>query len=159
MPLSSLNYSTSIEPVWIRKATVADVPDVFRIETRSFKDPYSPVMLFNLLALYPSGFYVAVINRRITGYLVARNVGRKGHIIALAVDENYRNQGVGTRLLEQGLDLFRSLGLDGVWLEVRVSNLPAQRFYTKRNFEALKTIKGYYADGEDALILYAPLLS
>jgi ribosomal-protein-alanine N-acetyltransferase len=160
MQLPSSNYSVLNKLVtWIRKGKAGDIPSIYRIESKSFKYPYTPVLLLNLLALYPNGYFVAENELEIVGYLIVRKVGQKGHIINLAVDEKYRYRKVGSLLLNKAIDVFRNWGLNGVWLEVRNSNLGAQRFYQKRGFENLKKVVGYYGDGEDALILYLPLSS
>ena len=41
----------------------------------------------------------------------------------------------------------------GVQLEVRVSNTPAQKFYTKKGYRPVFCIDQYYANGEDALVM------
>jgi ribosomal protein S18 acetylase RimI-like enzyme len=66
---------------------------------------------------------------------------------------------VGSRLLDEALKIFRSVSANGAWLEVRVSNLRAIKFYLDRGFDRIKTIWGYYGDGEDAEILYISLSS
>jgi len=39
------------------------------------------------------------------------------------------------------------------YLEVRVTNAPAINMYRKLGFEITRTIKGYYADNEDAHVM------
>jgi len=39
------------------------------------------------------------------------------------------------------------------YLEVRGSNVPAVNLYKKMGFEVTRTIRGYYADGEDAYVM------
>jgi ribosomal-protein-alanine N-acetyltransferase len=39
------------------------------------------------------------------------------------------------------------------YLEVRVTNTPAVNLYKKLGFPVTRTIKGYYADGEDAYVM------
>jgi ribosomal-protein-alanine N-acetyltransferase len=157
---TSSSYSALNKPFsWIRRARIGDIPTIYRIESKSFKDPYSSILLMNLLALYPEGFLVAENEREIIGYTIVRTLSQKGHIIALAVAEGYRNGSVGTRLLSKAVEFFKQRGMNGAWLEVRVSNLLAQRFYLGRGFERLKKVEGYYGDGEDAEILYMPLSS
>jgi ribosomal-protein-alanine N-acetyltransferase len=138
----------------IRLATAGDLPQIVRIEAQSFKDPYSPLLLMNLLSLYPAGFLVAESHQGILGYTVLRIIGGKGHIIALATDKEVRGKGVGSQLLKKALEYFKARSAKGAWLEVRTSNITAQNFYKKRGFQPLRIIEGYYGDGEDALLLY-----
>jgi ribosomal-protein-alanine N-acetyltransferase len=156
----SSNFSRLNElAIWIRKTKIGDIPSIYRIESQSFKDPYSPLLLMNLLSLYSYGFFVAEIGKEIVGYMLVRIIGQKAHIIALATDERYRNIGIGTRLLDNAFEVARNRNANGLWLEVRASNLEAQRFYLKTGFERLKTVTAYYGDGEDAEILYLPTSS
>lgn len=160
MPLLSSSYLTSNKCLpWIRKARIEDIPAVYRIEERSFKDPYSPLLLMNFLALYPYGFFVAEIAGNVVGYAIFREVAQKGHIIAIAVEERHRRRSIGTQLLKKVMEVFKERGAIGVWLEVRVSNLQAQRFYMDRGFERMTTVRGYYGDGEDAEIFYMTVSS
>jgi len=39
------------------------------------------------------------------------------------------------------------------YLEVRVKNDPGVSLYRKLGFEASRTLKGYYSDGEDAYVM------
>lgn len=160
MPLLSSSYSTSNKhKPWIRKARIGDIPSVYQIEARSFKDPYSPLLLMKFLALYPYGFFAAEEAGKIIGYAIFREVAQKGHVIAIAVEEGHRRRSIGTQLLKKAMDVFRQRGAVGVWLEVRVSNLQAQRFYMDRGFERMTTVRGYYEDGEDAEIFYRTVSS
>ncbi len=160
MPLQSSIFSTSNNTfLWIRHANLADIPMVFRIESESFNDPYSPHLLMNLLQSFPYGFLVALLDKTPVGYLILRTVDGRGHIIALAVDRRYRGRKVGTKLLEAAVDVFKKRGVSGSWLEVRSSNLGAQLFYQKKGFRRVKTWKGYYKDGEDAEVFYQTISS
>lgn len=160
MPQQYSNYLTSPKSgVVVRKATAGDIPRIVRIESESFKDPYSPLLLMNLLSLYPTGFLVAESHQGILGYIIVRIVGGKGHIIGLATDEKSRGKGVGSLLVKKAMKYFKTRSAKGAWLEVRTSNINAQNFYEKRGFQPLRIIKRYYGDGEDALLLYHHLLA
>jgi ribosomal-protein-alanine N-acetyltransferase len=62
--------------------------------------------------------------------------------------------GVGSRLLEGTIrammDVYKT---DSIYLEVRISNIPAIRLYEKYGFRKARIIKGYYSDGEDAYVM------
>jgi ribosomal-protein-alanine N-acetyltransferase len=70
-------------------------------------------------------------------------------IATIGVLPEYRRQGVGAALLqavEAGTDLLR------IKLNVRASNLPAIRLYENLGYRHSNTWRGYYQDGEDALV-------
>jgi len=159
MGIARCSFSISNRPCRIRRAGRADLPGIYEIETQSFKDPYPREVLENLLSLYPYGFFVAEGDGRLLGYVIVRLIKGRGHVIALAVAGSHRRRGIGSSLLARGLEELRRRGAGSVWLEVRASNVTAQRFYLSQGFERLATISNYYDDLEDAVIYTMPLLS
>jgi ribosomal-protein-alanine N-acetyltransferase len=137
----------------VRRFRLEDLNRVHEIEKRSFKDPYPLLILLNLYELYPETFLVAERDGLVVGYLIARPTDRKGHILSLATDPRYRNQGVGRTLIGTIVDFFRRRKAREIWLEVRVSNQRAVRFYKNLGFLEVGKALRYYADGEDAIVL------
>lgn len=141
-----------------REAVRADLLSVFRIEKTSFPQPW-PFRAFEGFLGMP-GFLVAQTDE-VVGYVVADDVpnhGRRlGHVKDLAVDPHHRGRGVGATLLERALDVMRERQATSVKLEVRASNGSARSLYRRFGFVHRKTAPGYYADGEDALILVRDL--
>jgi ribosomal-protein-alanine N-acetyltransferase len=83
----------------------------------------------------------------------------EAHIVAIATHPEYRRRGIGERLLSRALELAREREARAVTLEVRVSNLPAQRLYEKFGFRRVGVRRRYYTDtGEDAIIMTTPPL-
>jgi len=102
----------------------------------------------------PDGFYVAIIDGETVGYVVGFiSIPIRGRVFTLAVKEEYRSMGVGTQLMDKICETLKSNGSDEATLEVRISNIPAQHFYMKRGFVPAWVERGYYTDGEDALIM------
>jgi ribosomal-protein-alanine N-acetyltransferase len=140
----------------IRLASEEDLPTIYEIERRSFKDPYPPFFIEMLLKLNRETSLVAEKERRIVGYLIATKDRSTGHIISIAVLPEERGKTVGRTLLERALEILRRLGVETVRLEVRRSNREAQRFYEVQGFEYHHEIVGYYGD-EDAFVYYKRL--
>ncbi|NOK78733.1 MAG: ribosomal-protein-alanine N-acetyltransferase [Chloroflexi bacterium AL-N5] len=79
----------------------------------------------------------------------------EAHIILLAVDPDYRRQGLGQRLLWGMLEIASQRHLARATLEVRASNTGAIALYEKFGFQMAGRRPGYYTEtGEDALILW-----
>ncbi len=79
---------------------------------------------------------------------------RVGHVISIAVLQEYRRKGIGSALMSETLRIFQAkYDVDAVYLEVRVSNLPAISMYERFGFVKARLIKGYYRDGEDAYVM------
>lgn len=62
-----------------------------------------------------------------------------------------RRQGYAHRLLRAAFQHFQDSGIELIFLEVRVSNLPAIQLYHSLGFESGRVRRAYYSDGEDAL--------
>lgn len=78
----------------------------------------------------------------------------EAHLTLLAVDPAYQQRGLGQWLLMRLLMDARERGLDRATLEVRCSNQVAILLYQGLGFQVLGQRQRYYADGEDALILW-----
>ncbi|WP_457555811.1 ribosomal protein S18-alanine N-acetyltransferase [Candidatus Pyrohabitans sp.] len=142
----------------IRKFQPGDLQRVYEIEAQSFKDPYHPIFLINLYELYGDTFLVAEEAGEVVGYVIARKVNAKGHIIAIAVAPEHRCRGIGRALMLAVEEELRKKGVTELWLEVRVSNTRAVKFYKRLGYVEKGILKGYYADGEDAMLLKKYLL-
>jgi ribosomal-protein-alanine N-acetyltransferase len=78
----------------------------------------------------------------------------EAHITNIAVRRNYQGRGLGEMLLIATVDLSARLNASFVTLEVRVSNLVAQKLYEKHGFAKAGLRHNYYLDNhEDAVIM------
>ncbi len=78
----------------------------------------------------------------------------EAHITTLAIEPAYQNQKLGLLLLSDLLICAQNRGLTRATLEVRASNQKALRLYQKFEFKEAGQRKCYYADGENARILW-----
>jgi ribosomal-protein-alanine N-acetyltransferase len=86
---------------------------------------------------------------KVVGYIGTEKVAGETHIINMAVHPDYRNKGIGKKLMAKALN-HKAI----VYLEVRVSNTPAQKIYEHFGFKKVGIRKNYYRDnGEDAIIM------
>ncbi len=131
------------------------IDSVYEIERLSFKDPY-PKYLFTMYAIIsPETFLVAKVLDRVVGYVIGVVRGKLlGHIVSIAVHPEFRGRGIGKLLLSRCIEELRRVGVHVVRLEVRVSNYVAIKMYEKLGFRKAYIVRGYYSDGEDALVMY-----
>lgn len=95
----------------------------------------------------------------ILGFIAARLAADELHINNMAVREGLRQGGIGSQLLSTALEEGRKRGALRSFLEVRASNLAAQKLYGKFGFELSGRRVRYYAEPiEDALVMTAQLL-
>jgi [ribosomal protein S18]-alanine N-acetyltransferase len=93
----------------------------------------------------------------IVGYIGVWLMVDQAHVVAIAVREAYRRQGLGELLLSDSIDLALSNGQESMTLEVRRSNDSAQALYEKYKFLKVGVRRRYYSDNhEDALIMTTP---
>lgn len=79
----------------------------------------------------------------------------EGHITTIAVHPDHRSRGIGELLVIGLIDQAYELGAQQLTLEVRVSNVAAQRLYHKYGFAEHGIRHRYYTDNnEDAIIMW-----
>lgn len=134
----------------IRPVRAQDFDELLEIEAQAFpKSRYDLGQIWSLHLSYPDTFLVEM-NDRIDGYIV---FSPDGHILSMAVRSQKRRMGIGTRLVQQAI---ANCGGKPLRLEVRLGNVGAQEFYLTLGFHIRGRAKGYYQDGEDALIMERP---
>jgi ribosomal-protein-alanine N-acetyltransferase len=79
------------------------------------------------------------------------------HITLVAVRPARRRQGLGGRVLQHLLREARRRGARAATLEVAATNTAALGLYSQLGFRIQGRRRGYYRDGDDALIQWAPL--
>jgi ribosomal-protein-alanine N-acetyltransferase len=89
-------------------------------------------------------------NEQIIGYLLMLKSADFLDILTLCIDPNFQRQGLGKKLLDVGLEKNTA---KSIFLEVRISNVAAIKFYQTYGFEQIDERKKYYANLEDAKIL------
>lgn len=145
------------DEIQIRRAKKTDVGQIAAIETELFKDPWDESAFIDALFYYSGTFFVAEKDLRIYGFVTAgiEDTGEAiyGHIMNIAVIPECRCMGLGGKLLQRIEYECLVLGAEGVQLEVRVSNKEAQKFYQKAGYSQVFVVGGYYADGEDAIVM------
>ncbi|BFH73286.1 ribosomal protein S18-alanine N-acetyltransferase [Sulfurisphaera javensis] len=154
----------------VRIARITDIDEIIKINRLALPENYPYYFFVEHLKEYEAAFYVAEVDGQIVGYIMPRiewgfsnlkqlpSLVKKGHVVSIAVLEPYRRMGIGTALLQASLKAMKEVyGAEEVYLEVRVSNTPAINLYKKLGFKEVKILKHYYADGEDAYLMAAPL--
>ena len=57
------------------------------------------------------------------------------YFAGVAVDKEFRRQGVGSLILDQGINLARKIGYERVGLDVSLDNTGAKKLYEKTGFK------------------------
>ena len=138
----------------IRPANVNDIKSMIQIEQAVFPSPWTDKHFLYELKENPYAFVmVAEVNQIVVGYVDFWITFQQAQINNLAVHPQLQRKKIGTTLLQDALQRIQSAGCDRITLEVRVSNLAAQRLYRRDGFKMILTKKGYYDNGEDAFLM------
>jgi len=144
--------------VIVRLFTPADLLPCTEVEQAVYgSGAYSTYFFRQLHDLFPRLLWVAEDRRtgKIVGHLCAAigQGGQTGWILNTAVLAHYRRQGVGRRLMEQGMAELRAAGVRRALVTAEPENEAALRLYEKFGFRPMRIEADYYADGCDRLIL------
>lgn len=131
------------------------IDEVVNISNLSFNSPWSKESYIQELKNPVAKYFVATNNNTVIGFIGTWVVLDEAHITNVAVHPNFRQLNVGSILLDSLLTTCSNdFGCISYDLEVRVSNIPAQKLYSKYGFKENGIRKGYYGDNkEDALLM------
>jgi ribosomal-protein-alanine N-acetyltransferase len=141
-----------------------DLEKVMHINQVCLPENYSTYFFMELYERYSETFIVAQVAGEIAGYIMCRietglpdfgllGITKRGHVISIAVLPEYQRKGIGEALMREAMVAMKHYKAKDCYLEVRVSNSQAISMYKKLNFETSRTVRSYYADGEDAAIM------
>ncbi|HYR93179.1 MAG TPA: ribosomal protein S18-alanine N-acetyltransferase [Methylomirabilota bacterium] len=147
-------------PVVIEDMRLEDVPAVQLVENASFPIPWPANAFRHELTQNKNAHYlVAKEGDHIVGYAGLWLSLDEAHITTFAVLPEYRRRKIGERMLLSIFERAERLGAEWLTLEVRASNLPAQRLYEKYGFRPAGIRRRYYSDNnEDAIIMWTERL-
>jgi len=148
----------------LRKFNTNDLERVTYINRACLPENYSDFFFVDLYRRFPDTFIIAQENGEVVGYIMCRietglsnfilhGLAKKGHIVSVAVLPQYRRKGIGKALVIEAMENMRLYNAKQCFLEVRTTNTSAVNLYKKLGFRVARTIRGYYADGEDANVM------
>ena len=143
----------------ILKMTTEHIKDVHKIEEDCFSIPWSEKAFYDEVTKNKMSIYIiAKEDNKIIGYGGMWHVINEGHITNIAVKKEYRQKGVGSKIVNALIDIAKEKEMIGITLEVRKSNLVAQDIYKKYGFIMEGIRKEYYDDNkEDAIVMWKHL--
>lgn len=155
---------TELQGFVVRKAEPKDIQAVMRINLDTLPENYPEYFFRQIQERYPEAFYVAETEGKVVGYIMCRMEGgvsnfgmrwvRRGHIVSVAVQREYRRQKLASELIKQSMKALDTVyAAKEVILEVRITNHPAIELYDKLGFKRIRTLRTYYRNGEDAQLM------
>jgi ribosomal-protein-alanine N-acetyltransferase len=84
------------------------------------------------------------------GYASVDYLLDEANLLKIIISAKHRRKGYGKELLKYAIGLLKEKEIRNVFLEVRVSNIPAKKLYESLNFKIINQRKKYYQDEVDA---------
>ena len=139
----------------VTDAGLCHIDAIEAMEKQCFSAPWTREMLIKQLPDDMHIFLAAVDdNGEAVGYVGLMNVLDEGYVSNVAVSPEMRRQGIGDMLIEELILRARAKKLSFVTLEVRETNLAAQRLYKKHGFTEVGRRRKYYErPTEDAILM------
>ena len=128
----------------IEKMNLNQLNELHEILISDFDDFWSFSTLKEELENENSSYIIGKINNEIIGFAGLKIIFEQADIMNIVIKKTYRNQGVGTLLLENLILLAKDLNISTLFLEVNEQNKPAIHLYEKLGFERLGIRKKYY---------------
>lgn len=126
---------------------------LLEVEAQCFGSPFAKTTFEkefeNKIAIY----VVATENETVLGYAGVWNMCGTADIIDVGVRRDFRRRGIGLGLLQNLEERCQKQGVFEINLEVRKSNIPAQTLYEKNGYKVVGLRRGYYENGEDAILM------
>lgn len=123
----------------IRKMTINDYESVYALwisckgmGLNDVDDSFEGIKKF--LRRNPNTCFVAE-DKKIIGVIIAGNDGRRGYIYHTAVSENYRQNGIGSQLVQKAIFALKNEGINKIALVVFNRNEVGNEFWEKQGFE------------------------
>lgn len=88
------------------------------------------------------------------GFLIAHRIDAEWELENITVSAMARRHGVATQLLGALLEHVHAENGSAIFLEVRESNQPARRLYSKAGFQETGLRKNYYSSPREDAVLY-----
>lgn len=150
----------ALYPVVIEDMRIDDIDAVQVVERASFAVPWPANAFRHELTQNKNAHYiVAKEGGHIVAYAGLWLSLDEAHITTFAVLPEYRRRKIGERMLVSLFDRAGRLGAEWLTLEVRASNIGAQKLYEKYGFRPAGIRRRYYSDNnEDAIIMWTDRL-
>jgi ribosomal-protein-alanine N-acetyltransferase len=159
---------TKVGEYGIRQCDRDDISAIIEINMKALPEHYSDYFYYEILSEFPETFLVAELEGRVVGYIMCRveygfahlkrlGLARKGHVVSVAVLEEHRRKGLGTKLIALAEERMLKKSCTECYLEVRVSNQEGIDLYKRLNFIVTGKLDAYYRDGEAAYLMASQL--
>lgn len=130
--------------IQISEMTLSDFNDIKDILTTEFDDFWNKKILEEELKNPSSKYLVAKQGTEIVGFAGLRVIIDEAEIMNIVIKKSFRNQGIGSLILKNLINICIELNLNLITLEVNEENSNAIYLYEKFGFKKVSIRKNYY---------------
>jgi [ribosomal protein S18]-alanine N-acetyltransferase len=87
-----------------------------------FGEAWNAAQCLGILAIPGTTLRIAESGTRAIGFALMRTIMFESELLLIAIDPDYRRQGIGRQLVRSSCEVARSSGAEAIFLEVRDSN-------------------------------------
>lgn len=139
----------------LRRATQKDFDALLFIEEQAHQYAWPESTLNWCLDQEHLRCYVLLAQQEIVGFAIYECVLDETTLLNIAINPEHQGKGYGRQLLRASIDVLDA-NITRIFLEVRVSNLPAQQLYLSEGFVEIGQRRNYYPSytgREDACVM------
>ena len=144
-----------MDKIIFRAMNAYDADAVAELEAKCFALPWSRADFFREVKNELAEYIVGELDKKIVAYAGAWVSFNQAEVMHIAVEPEFRGQGIGTILFGELINAVKNRGATSITLEVRPSNTAAIKLYENFGLRSVGRRKNYYRDNdEDALIMW-----
>jgi ribosomal-protein-alanine N-acetyltransferase len=145
------------EKVVLQKMDIKDLDEVSSIETSDSLTPWSKNIFVEEMRNPLAYCFVMKTEdgskQPVIGFICFRNITEESELLNIGVHPDYRQLGIGKKLMQFYIDFSRQRGIKTFYLEVHSSNQPAIHLYQLFSYQSSGRRKKFYQGKFDALLM------
>jgi [ribosomal protein S18]-alanine N-acetyltransferase len=153
--------TTLSESLLINQIRQEDVMAIAEIERATNPSAWTAEMFAQQLELSQARLLCAraacVGSEQPVGFCVCWLVGNELQLLSIAVAPSWQRRGIAGQLLRRAIVQAVEQGATELTLEVREGNVAAQQLYRAHGCVVVSVRRGYYQDGENAVLMTAAI--
>ena len=130
-----------------------DAQKIVNLYKDNFSDGWNLDMILSAFKAQRFLSFGALVNDELVGVITCDFNQFDADIEGVVVKKEFRKQGIGALLIQELEKALIQKNIEKIFLEVRKSNVVAQKLYQKMGFKVISQRKEYYSDNEDALVM------
>lgn len=141
----------------IDKMDIKDLDEVISIEASASPTPWSKIMFAEEMGNRLAHCFVMKMEdgskQPVIGFICFRNMPEESELLNIGVHPDYRQLGIGKKLMQFYIDFSHGRGIRTFYLEVNSSNTSAIHLYQSLSYQPMGMRKNFYQGKFDAFLM------